>query len=220
MIDLSHWNLTIPVDAEIIQTEDLQTYASPWFIRNADGSITFFAPSSGDGIKSTKKNSTYPRSELRETLPNGDDDEANWSLDSAPVHQLSATLTVDSLPASGKAIIGQFHGESNHPPFKLQVARLAGSADTFKINVQHRPKLNGKELRPSFSRPFKLGEEFSYDVQVTSTGKLSVTIDDETVSGQFDIRSYKNDKWYAKAGIYSQEMVSGKGGPGGPPSMR
>ncbi|SFY33799.1 polysaccharide lyase family 7 protein, partial [Azotobacter vinelandii] len=212
-IDLSRWNLTIPVDAEIIQTAALQTYASPWFIRNAEGSITFFAPSSGDGISSTE-NSTYPRSELRETLLNGDDREANWSLGSAPLHRLSATLRVDSLAASGKAIIGQFHGEGSKVPVKVQVTRISGT-DRFKVYLQNKPTLGGTEYKPSFATEIALGEVFGYDLRVTSAGLLSCALTtaagSETLTAQVDVESYSDDTWYAKAGMYSQEVVGGEG---------
>ena len=212
-IDLSRWNLTIPVDAEIIQTEDLQTYASPWFIRNADGSITFFAPSSGDGISSTE-NSTYPRSELRETLLNGDDREANWPLGSAPLHRLSATLRVDSLAASGKAIIGQFHGEGSKVPVKIQVTRISGT-DRFKVYLQNKPTMGGTEYKPYFAAEIAMGEVFGYDLSVTADGVLSCTLStassSEVLTAQFDVDSYADDTWYAKAGMYSQEVVGGEG---------
>ncbi|MFD1690702.1 polysaccharide lyase family 7 protein [Azotobacter chroococcum] len=202
-IDLSHWNLTIPAGAKIIQTKKLQTYASEWFVRNADGSITFFAPSSGDGMKSTT-NSAYPRSELRETLPNGDDDEANWSLGSAPVHSLSATLTVDALAKSKKAIIGQFHGKSTKPPFKLQI-----TGDT--IYVQYRPKYNGQEIKDPILKGYHLGDMLDYSAEVTSGGAFTVVVNGVTRQYQFDVASYKGDKWYAKAGMYSQEKIGGEG---------
>lgn len=212
-IDLSRWNLTIPVDAKIIQTAALQEYESEYFIRNADGSITFYAPSSGEGIDSTA-NSSYPRSELRETLENGDDREANWSLSSAPLHRLSAVLRVDSLAKSGKAIVGQLHGEGSKPPVKIQVTQIEG-ADRFRVYMQHRPVLAGTEYKPAFAAEIALGEVFSYDLSVTSAGLLSCTqttaAGSETLTAQVDVDSYADDTWYAKAGMYSQETVGGEG---------
>jgi len=212
-IDLSRWNLTIPANAQIIQTADLQSYQSEWFRRNADGSITFYAPSSGEGIDSTA-NSSYPRSELRETLLNGDDREANWPLGSAPLHRLSATLRVDSLAASGKAIIGQFHGEGSKVPVKVQVTRIPGT-DRFNVYMQNKPTLGGTEYKPSFTAEIAPGEVFSYDLAVTDTGLLSCTLTtaagSETLTAQFDVDSYADDTWYAKAGMYSQEAVGGEG---------
>lgn len=203
MVDLSHWNLTIPVGATIIQTRQLQTYESKWFTRNTDGSITFYAPSSGAGIRSTP-NSIYPRSELRETLPDGADKEANWRLGSARVHRLSATLTVDALAASKKAIIGQFHGASTKPPFKLQIT---GST----IYVQYRPQYNGEEKKDPILTGYKLGNRLAYSAAVTSDGELTVTVNGEVRKYQFDVASYRSDRWYAKAGMYSQQEIGGAG---------
>lgn len=212
MILLSRWNLTEPT-AQIIQTDDLQAHQSKYFIRNADASITFCAPSSGEDIDSTA-NSAYPRSELRETLENGDDREANWSLDSAPLHCLRGRLRVDSLAASGKAIVGQFHGEGHQPPLKIQVTLIEGT-DRFKVYMQHRPMLGGIEYKPSFAAEVALGEEFGYDARVTRDGALSVTLDTaagaETLTARYDVASYASDQWYMKAGMYSQEAVGGVG---------
>ncbi|ACO79344.1 alginate lyase [Azotobacter vinelandii CA] len=203
MIDLSQWNLTIPVGAMIIQTRQLQTYESKWFVRNADGSITFYAPSSGAGIRSTA-NSIYPRSELRETLLNGADKEANWHLGSAKIHRLSATLTVDSLAASKKAIIGQFHGTSTKPPFKLQI-----SGGT--IYVQYRPQYNGEEKKDPIFEGYRLGNRLAYSATVTHDGELTVTVNGKVGKYRFDVASYRSDRWYAKAGMYSQEEIGGRG---------
>ncbi|SEJ65248.1 Polysaccharide lyase [Azotobacter beijerinckii] len=203
MIDLSHWNLTIPAGAAIIQTRQLQTYESKWFTRNADGSITFYAPSSGSGIGSTT-NSIYPRSELRETLPNGNYKQAGWSLSSARLHRLSATLTVDFLAASKKAIIGQFHGGSTKPPFKLQI-----TGNT--IYVQYRPKYNGEEKKDPIFKGYKLGNRLAYSAAVSSDGEFTVMVNGEVRKYQFDVASYRSDKWYAKAGMYSQEEIGGVG---------
>ena len=203
MIDLSHWNLTIPVGAAIIHTRQLQTYASPWFTRNADESITFYAPSSGAGIGSTT-NSLYPRSELRETLPDGNYKEAGWGFCSARLHRLSATLTVDSLAASKKAVIGQFHGRSAKPPFKLQIA---GST----IYVQYRPAYAGEEKKDPIFTGYRLGNRLTYSAALSCAGELTVVVNGEVRKYQFDVASYKNDKWYAKAGMYSQEEIGGVG---------
>jgi len=203
MIDLSHWNLTIPVGAAIIHTRQLQTYASRWFIRNADGSITFYAPSSGVGIGSTA-NSRYPRSELRESLPDGNYKDAGWGFCSARRHRLSATLTVDFLAASKKAIIGQFHGRSTKPPFKLQVS---GST----VYVQYRPIYAGEERKDPIFKGYRLGNRLMYSVALSCGGELTVTVNGEVRKYQFDVASYRNDKWYAKAGMYSQEEIGGVG---------
>jgi hypothetical protein len=202
-IDLSCWNWTSPVGAKVTETAELnKRIGNAFLIHNPDGSITFRAPSSGEGIKSTK-NSTFPRSELRETLANGDDKEANWK----PVRTvlLDATLIVNELAASLKAILGQFHGKGTHPPLKIQI-----TGDT--IYAQLRKKLDGPEDKLVLLKGYKLGQELTYNV-VYDAGLLDIWINGQKIlmGYQFDLESYKNDTWYCKAGMYSQEKVGGKG---------
>ncbi|MFC0709010.1 polysaccharide lyase family 7 protein, partial [Azorhizophilus paspali] len=128
-IDLSRWNLTIPT-GKIVPTKDLPAYKSQYFIHTAEF-IRFVVPHGFDGAGTTP-NSKYLRSELRETLPNGDDNEANWKIGSAPLHALVATCQIDSFAASGKMIAGQIHGEGDKPPMKLQATRIAGT-NTFEL---------------------------------------------------------------------------------------
>lgn len=212
MISLSTWNLTVPAGATVIPTKVLNAgYQDPYFVRQDDGSLTFIAPSNGVNIKSTK-NSTYPRSELRETLTNGDDKEANWKPASAELHSLEADLAVQELPKSKKAIIGQIHGETNHPPLKIQI-----TGDT--IYAQLRRKLDGDEDKPVLLKGYKLGQFVTYRFEISKDGKAKFFIngkqvinDDLPADGyQFDMKSYAKDTWYFKAGIYSQEKVGGTG---------
>lgn len=190
--------------AKVTSTKDLNKRTSnPFLIFNPDGSITFRAPSSGDGIKSTP-NSTYPRSELRETLVNGDDKEANWDPATSTV-ELAADLTVEALPKSLKAILGQFHGKGTHPGLKIQI-----TGDT--IYAQLRKKLNGSEDKIPLLKGYKLGDKLAYRV-VYDKGLLDIWINGQKIlmGYQFDLASYKNDTWYCKAGVYSQEVVGGVG---------
>ncbi|WP_084596314.1 polysaccharide lyase family 7 protein [Pseudomonas massiliensis] len=212
MIDLSTWNLTIPAGASVIPTNKLNSgYQDPFFQRQADGSLTFIAPSNGVNIKSTK-NSTYPRSELRETLTNGDDKEANWKPASAELHSLEAELAVQELPKSKKAIIGQIHGETDHPPLKIQIT------DT-TIYAQLRRKLDGDEDKPVLLKGYTLGQFITYRFEISKDGKAKFFINGKQVINddlpedgyQFDMKSYAKDTWYFKAGIYSQEKVGGTG---------
>lgn len=212
LIDLSCFNLTIPAGASVIPTKVLNAgYQDPFFQRQADGALTFIAPSKGVNIQPTK-NSTYPRSELRETLTNGDDKEANWKPASAELHSLDANLAVQELPKSKKAIIGQIHGESNHPPLKIQI-----TGDT--IYAQLRRGLNSEEDKPVLLKGYTLGQFFTYRFEISKDGKAKFFINGQQVVSddlpedgyQFDMKSYAKDTWYFKAGVYSQEKVGGTG---------
>lgn len=212
MIDTTCWNLTVPAGAAVIPTRILNAgYQDPFFQRQGDGALSFIAPSKGVNIKPTK-NSTYPRSEFRETLPNGDDKEANWKAGSAELHSLTADLAVQELPKSKKAIIGQVHGESNHPPLKIQI-----TGNT--VYAQLRRQLDGTEDKPVLLKGYTLGQFFTYRFEISKDGKAKFFINGKQVVSdelpedgyQFDMKSYAKDTWYFKAGIYSQEKVGGTG---------
>lgn len=202
MIDLTRWNWTGST-GKPTSTQDLNKRKSNNdLVFNPDGSITFIARSGG---AASTPNSSYVRSELRETLENGDDKEANWKLSSAPVHTLSARLRIGSLADSKKAIIGQFHGIGNKPPAKLQITDGT-------IYLQYRKKLNGDEKKQPVFKGYRIGDELRYELSVTDKGLLSIDVNGEQFEVQLDAGSYAKDAWYAKAGMYSQENAkTGKG---------
>jgi hypothetical protein len=102
-IALAGWKLTLPVDSagSLSGTaKQLSTAAvtEPWLTSNADGSLTFWAPSSG----ATTANSQHARTELVSTN--------DWMFGSG-VHTLSATVSVSQVPQSNPDIcVGQVHG--------------------------------------------------------------------------------------------------------------
>lgn len=102
-IALDGWKLTLPVDSSGSLSgtaKQLSTAAitEPWLTRNADGSLTFWAPSSG----ATTANSEHARTELVSTN--------DWMFGSG-VHTLSATVSVSQVPQSNPDIcVGQVHG--------------------------------------------------------------------------------------------------------------
>ena len=66
--DLSHWNITLPLDdnndgkVDKVKVKDIQTYSHPdFFYMNADGHMVFTAPNKA----TTTPNSSNTRSELR-----------------------------------------------------------------------------------------------------------------------------------------------------------
>lgn len=215
MIDLSRWNYTSPVGAKITPTQELAKRKSTAFLIFRDnGDITCRAPSSGEGIQATK-NSTYPRSEFRET--NLDGSNAAWLPPDAPIHVLEGEFTVEEEAADKKAILGQIHGKSKHPP--LKVAR-----DGTKVSVQLRREYtpddedDGKEDKPQIGTA-AIGQKSSYRVEVYSDWRVKIFFNGvQVIKGvlavggyQFDAESYAKDAWYFKAGMYSQTKVGGKG---------
>lgn len=164
----------------------------------------FRAPSYGAGVTHTA-NSTYPRSELRQTLLNGDDKEANWSPAGPGMFVLEGECRIDSLAKSGKLIWSQWHGEGDHPPMKGNATTKSGK---IQLLGQLRPSLNGVESKPVIMDDYKLGTPFTYRWEFQD-GKLNAYINGAKVitDFQYDMASYKGDTWYAKLGDYSQELI-------------
>lgn len=219
MIDLSCWNLTIPVNADVISTKTLMAgYQSPFFQRQANGALTFISPSTGPNIKPTK-NSKYPRSEFRETRPDGT---LVWWIPGEGYHTLFADLQVDSLAEDLKGIFGQFHGKGTNVPLKVQ---LTGTT----LYVQLRPIYTPDDIEdgdpryPEDKLPvlkgYKLGTRITYKVELNPRGQLNVWVNGSLAidNYQFNMASYRaaykgeGDRWYAKAGVYSQTKVGKKG---------
>ena len=116
MIDLAMWNLSIPVGvpATTIETPVLAGGYQDHYFQSKDGAIFFWAPVNG----STTETAKYPRSELRETYPDGS--LRNWIYPSAD-HFLRAALNVSQVPSTGKLVIGQIHAyKSSMPLVKLE----------------------------------------------------------------------------------------------------
>lgn len=197
-----YWNLTNPL-LKTIPTASLPAYSDRFYFLQ-DGWQIFRAPSYGEGITHTA-NSTYPRSELRQTLANGDDKEANWSPLSEGAFVLEGECRIDALPKSGKLIWSQWHGESNRPPMKGNATTKNGK---IQLLAQLRASLDGVESKPVIYDDYQLGTPFSYR-WVLQGGKLDLFINDAKVldAFQYDLTSYADDTWYAKLGCYSQQII-------------
>lgn len=102
-IALAGWKLTLPVDSSGSLSGSAKQLSAaaitePWLTRNADGSLTFWAPSSG----AKTANSEHARTELVSTN--------DWMFGSG-VHTLSATVSVSQVPQSNPDVcVGQVHG--------------------------------------------------------------------------------------------------------------
>jgi hypothetical protein len=102
-VSLSGWKLTLPVNtagtlsgnARQVSTAAVTT---PWLTRNADGSLSFWAPATG----ATTPNSEHARTELVSTN--------EFSFGSAQ-HTLTAQVAVTQVPSNDPDIcLGQIHG--------------------------------------------------------------------------------------------------------------
>ncbi len=207
MIDLTTWNLTVPAidSATLITNERLSNgYESQYFRRNSDGSISFWVPVNG----SHTSDSTYPRTELRETQADGT--LSNWYYSSAD-NYLSAVLSVEQVPSEGKIVVGQIHskdqpGSYNDPLVKIQYHYLRGNG---RIEALVRKRPGDSEVENILlAQNVDLGERFGYDLRITPSGKLGITITSKGDDGGLyrELSGYwAPQQLYFKAGAYIQD---------------
>lgn len=207
MIDLSTWQLDIPThtSATEISTQRLNNgYESQYFRRNRDGSVTFWVPVTG----SRSEDARYPRSELRETQADGT--LSYWYYASAD-NYLSAVLTVQQVPSRNKVIIGQIHskdeaGSENDPLLKLQYHFKNGNG---RIEALLRKRPGDAEVENIvLVEHVDLGERFGYDLRLTPTGRLGITVSSKGDDGGLyrQLSGYwSKQQLYFKAGAYIQD---------------
>lgn len=179
----------------------------PYFLQNADGSLTFSAPV--DGAK-TSSNTKYARSELREMQLKADGSqgaEAVWMLKQGGT--MRCQITVNKAPIQkdkkpGRIIIGQIHGADE------ELVRLyrGGTGALYFANdrsladdKEHEFKLvdaNGKQAI------LPIGKKFDYTIQATSLNvTVSAVIDGVVYRAQTVPNAvWQKDKFYFKAGVY------------------
>lgn len=204
MIDLSTWDLTIPVGkpATEIDTPLLVAGYNDDYFQNINGRLFFWAPVNG----TTTKNAKYPRSELRETY--ADSTKRNWKYQDAD-NTLAATLKVTQVPSTGKIVIGQIHNvEGDDPPLKVQY-QYSASSKTGKIVAIYRQKTGTDSVSTTLLDNVPMNQWFSYTIRLTKSGTLAVYT--RVSSGLLHRWSIKLDStWskqtmYFKAGAYVQD---------------
>lgn len=218
MLDLSTWNLTVPAteSATLITTERLgKGYSSQYFRPLGNHSVRFWVPVNG----SHTANSRYPRSELRETWPNGE--LRNWYFSEAD-NILSATLTVNQVPSKNKLVIGQIHsinqpGNVGEPLVKLQY-HYRPELNSGRIEALIRKHPDDAQVQNiALATGVTLDERFSYRLRLTATGRLGISVysDDDDGSYYRKIAStWRHQQLYFKAGAYAQDN-SGSSSEGG-----
>lgn len=202
MLDLSTWNLTIPQrgPAATISTAMLsRDYQSPYFQRNANG-VVFWVPVNG----AHTNGSEYPRTELRETLPNG----ALYSWRYAKADNLLvATLRVDAVPSSRRMVIGQIHSDGSSSAEALPLVKLVYQQ---RLNLGRVQALVRDRPDDITTRTYTVydgipqGEAFSYRLGVSRSGVLSIQVKDGQLTQQLDPQ-WAHQGLYFKAGLYLQD---------------
>lgn len=184
--DLEHWKLTIPdADASEVWPEHLANgYVSEYFYTTPTGAMVFRAPVGGG----TTKNSSYPRSELREMI-NPADDNQNWTADG--IHSLNATCQVVKATDREKVIVGQIHGFQARPLVKLQWEKG-------RINALVKRYVEGDNEDIKYTFKSQPGHQpFSYQITMRD-GVLELRVNNETIT--HDV--YATDPRWANVGLY------------------
>jgi hypothetical protein len=162
---LDGWKLTLPVDKAGSlsgKAEQLSAAAAtaPWLTRNADGSLSFWAPATG----ATTSNSEHARTELVSTN--------DFTLGTG-VHSLAATLSVTQVPSSDPDIdVGQIHGGGSLKsiPFVMLHWR-DGNIVVIVKQVMHGSTSQSVTLLTGVP----LGARFSYVMTDAGNGTLTLT---------------------------------------------
>ncbi|AXP03979.1 MULTISPECIES: polysaccharide lyase family 7 protein [Pseudomonas] len=195
MIDLTVWNITLPVQtpAQVVATKAMPALKNKYFDNNGQR-IVFWAPVTG----SHTGKSEYPRSELRETSKDGK--LRNWRYNSG-INTLKGTLAVNQVPSEGRVVVAQIHAKDAPTPLLKLVYRYAKG--TGNIDVEYRVKPKDKKSPAIYTVPnVPLNKAFSYSLQMDKQGKLSVLINNVGKQVKLDSSWYGYD-FYFKAGVYT-----------------
>lgn len=199
MIDLATWNLTIPVGvpATVISTPLLVGGYQDDYFKSDAASIFFWAPVNG----STTPNSSYPRSELRETFADGA--LRNWTYPSAD-NYLSATLKVTQVPSSGRMVIGQIHGYKNDKPMLKLEYEYKGSTASGTLVAKLRMIPDGTVQTVKLASGLSLNQELKYSIHLTPNGTLGIIVNAAKWNARLN-KGWATRLLYFKAGAYPQD---------------
>lgn len=213
-IDLSHWRLTIPADANGTTTGKAVSispaalsasppYESEWFYIADDGALTFWVPVNGTYVGG----STYPRSELREMLDPGDAS-VNWY--SWQDSELVAICAVQQTPSlSGRVTIGQVHAYDASLPLLMLQYVYASATQTGSLEAIINPTPNAtpsQRLRKVLVSGIALGARLEYHLAVRA-GVLRVEVNGVSLDYTLGT-AWSGFGHYFKAGAYIPEKGS------------
>ncbi|WP_458983092.1 polysaccharide lyase family 7 protein [Pseudomonas borbori] len=196
MIDLNHWNLTIPEQnpAQIIHTKVMKAgYRDKYFYRTNSG-VVFWAPVTG----SSTKGSEFPRSELRETFSDGK--QRNWYYKDG-AHSLHASLTVKRVPSSGRIVVGQIHSkDSSKPLLKILYHRVGGTGYVYTELRKKPGDADSPAVMTYTGMP--LNQRFNYQIDVSKKGELRVEVSGLVHKTRIN-SAWAKKRLYFKAGVYT-----------------
>jgi len=185
VFDLTRWSLLLPVDKNNgLKTNNLALeistgwlnsgfkYIDPtdwkqkYFYLSNGNQMVFEAPWNG-ARSSTNDTNAGPRSELRGTLADGNED--NWTL--AGTNTLEATCAVQSAGTNGtnKVIIGQIHGKSTNVA-TFTVNYNFPSNKNVSITYKLLPSVSSGDTNLVLATNVNLLDQIHYKLQVIDDG--------------------------------------------------
>ena len=211
LIDLSHWQLTLPVDAHggtqgraaTVRTAALlEGYESEWFYGSDEDGVTFWAPVNG----ALTPRSSFARSELRQ-MRDPDNASANWAWTDTVA--LTAVLEVNQVPSeNGKVTVGQVLGYDGEDPDISVLAKLvfehhANRRATLYALVYPSPYAPGSQAeRLVIVEGLRLNRSFGYSIRLAA-GHLHFATDARSVTAPID-PSWADVGLYMRAGVALQ----------------
>jgi hypothetical protein len=194
-VSLSGWKLTLPVDSSGCQcgsaTEvNPAAVTPPWLVRNANGSLTFWAPTKG----AHTPNSLHPRTELV--------DLSDFTAGSG-THTLSATFSIQKLPSANDIMIGQIHGGGSSSSIPLVMLHYRGGS--IVVVTRKSPTVAGSTTATVLTG-VPLDAAFSYTIEQSGSKFLiSATFGSKTGHATVPVpSSFKGMDVRFQAGDYQQ----------------
>jgi hypothetical protein len=161
-IDLQGWKLTLPVEGEDGDAEEVEPAAvtDPWLTAGPDGSLTFWAAATG----ATTKNSESPRTELISL---------NDFSAGTDQRSLTASLAVSQVPTDSKdIIIGQIHGSDDIK--SVPYVMLHYRDGDIEAEVKQKQKGDEKQTFPLLSG-VPLNERFDFTIIDDGNGSMTIS---------------------------------------------
>lgn len=198
MIDLDTWNLSIPVGspAITIDTPKLASGYKDGFFKSGE-TLFFWAPVTGSTTKSAK----YPRTELRETKPDGSLN--NWKYNAAD-NMLRAALAVNQVPSTGKIVIGQIHCNGSTEPMLKVEYQWMDAKRLGNIVAKYRATPTSEPAVIIVAQKVPMNQRFTYTIHLTPSGNLTVNAANFQWGAKVD-KSWSSASLYFKAGVYTQD---------------
>lgn len=207
-VPLSGWKLTLPVSSTGELGGKAQELAAaaviaPWLTRAADGSLVFWAPSTG----ATTPNSGHSRTELIA--------DSGFGFGSGE-HTLAATLTVTQAPAKDPDIIvGQLHGNGANSAVPFVMVHWRDQSIVAVI----KDSLTGSDSQTiSLLSGVPLNSRFSYAITDDGNGSVTVTAACGSRSDRTTVRAagvFQGSDVRFQAGDYQQATAGTSSADGG-----